>query len=273
MRRICILVALVIFAAIPVKPALAQTSLGGLSILDNLKTLFKAMDIPDAIRATRATKEINDAAIVVYQRQGSIAAILTPYGDRINFLLSESPAIKTNDGLAVGDLQSLVITKRGEPEKTESLSPGVTTYWYYSQGIHFCIDDKSSKIRDIFLFPPSKSKGDVDKAALTGDVIGTEHRYSTSGSEAFIVGVASNKTFGLQHGVKVEILLMDSNGSPLDVISSEIGDLPANASAPFKIGITPKGKWAKYRVFVQGSTSDSNRYSDIHTMLIKSGSQ
>jgi hypothetical protein len=194
--------------------------------------------------------EEDDYALLLYQRQGLIAISLTSYGDRLEIVHTMSPLMMTNDGLKVGAPKSLVVSKRGSPEETRNELPGVTQYWYWSQGIHFCINS-NDRVEDIMIFPPQRPEAQTEKIALPGSLVAVEHQYKDTGQDAFIVGRLSNKSSGMLHGVRVGITLRDKAGRLVDVMFSELASLLPRTGMPFRIGVPHKGEWTSYLVDIQ----------------------
>lgn len=229
----------------------AANSLGGLACFDSLKIIFDKMKIPDMIQALRMEEEENDRAALMYQRQGLTIIYLTPYGDRLMGIQTDSPVMVTDDGIKVGDPRSLVISKRGQPEETITMTPGRTMYWYWSQGIHFCINDRTNRIVDIFIFPPIEPEASVERMALPASAVGVEHQYRVVGQAAHVVGRISSRTPDTLHGMRIGLTLRDRDGKPVDVIFADIGTLLPNANMPFKVSVPPRSEWVSYYLDVQ----------------------
>lgn len=223
----------------------AETSLGGLHTDDNLAAIWKTMDMPEMIQARRRNGPDTDQAVLMYRRQGaSVYVGLTPVGDRLEHMLTESPAIGTNDGIKVGDPRSTMVEKRGEPEETSNDQPGVTECWYWSQGINFAINESTGRIMNIFIFPVMPL-GDQLQEIRTFEI---SHEYTDAEKQSAIVGRISNKSDKPQHDVRVGITLYDKDNRVMDVLVSDIGSLMPGAGFPFRAGVQPRGQWSAYSV-------------------------
>lgn len=252
-----ILALILALLCLPVYSA-AETALGGLHTEDSLATIWKTMQMPDWIQARRRNGPNTDQAVLMYKRQGSVYVGLTPVGDKLEHMLTESPGIATNDGIKVGDPQSAMLDKRGQPEEKSHDQAGITENWYWSQGINFAIDDKSSKIVNIFIFPPMKAGEQLQEIDVPTGTFEVSHGYTGEDKQSAIVGRVSNKSDKPQFDVRVGITLYDEERKVVDVLVSDIGCLMPGSAFPFKAGVERKGEWTDYSIdFVAGDISDA----------------
>lgn len=255
----------------PAPQAQADVTLGGLACNSDLSTVLGTLKVPNYILARRADDPSGDYAVLRYEKQGVTAAGLTSDGSKMEFLLTESPTMATNDGIKVGDSKSTVISKQGQPEETGHQMQGITEYWYWTKGINFGIDDQKNTVANIYIFPPrtpdssaapSTPQADTstDRISLTTKQMDIQHQYAEAGGEAYITGELHNKAAGALSGVRLGLKLVDKNGNTVKTISVDTGSIQGNESIPFKVSVPPKGAWASYTIGVQamsGSPANS----------------
>lgn len=238
----------------------SEATLGGLHTDDNLAAIWKAMDMPEMIQARRRNGPETDQSVLIYQRQGgSVYLGLTPQGDRLEHMLSESPAMVTNDGIKVGDPRASMVSKRGEPEETTRDQPGITECWYWSQGINFAVENESGRIANIFIFPPQASGPDTHSIAVPDGNLQISHEYRDSARQGSIVGRVSNKSGKPQRNVRIGITLYDKERRVVDVLVSEVGSLMPGGAFPFRAEVQRKGIWTDYSVDCLAATLDAER--------------
>lgn len=248
-------------------PTQAAPSLGGLSCYDSLGAIHKALGLPNMVRAHRAADPSADFAVFIYPTPALTMVTLTPYGDKLTTVLTESPALTTNDGIRVGDPVSTVTAKLGKPEETGHEMPGITEYWYWSRGINFGIDDSKQTVANVFLFPAGKPQsqgqgqeqpqGEMQHILLPSKNLDVQHRYLTSGGKTYIAGTVRNKASGPLYNVHLGLELMDKNGHTMQTVPVDAGSIVKGDSIPFKVEVPPKGTWASYRVVIQAPVSPS----------------
>jgi len=249
------LISILVLLCLPIY-CTAETALGGLHTNDSLATVMKALGNPELIQARRRNGPGTDQAILIYQRQGAIYAGMTPYGDRLEHLLTESPTLTTNDGIKIGDQRSNMVSKRGEPEEITTDQPGVAECWYWSQGLNFAVSEETGRILNIFIFPPIDPDERLQEINVPGGTFEISHEYTDK--QPAIVGRISNTSDDAQYNVRVGITLYDKDHKVIDVVVADIGCLMPGAGFPFKAAVERKGRWTDYSVdYLVRSTSDS----------------
>lgn len=235
----------------------ADATLGGLHTDDDLAAIWKAMEMPEMIQARRRNGPETDQSVLIYQRQGAAVYVgLTPHGNRLEHMLSESSAITTNDGIKVGDPRATMVSKRGDPEETSKDQPGLTECWYWAQGINFAIDDETGKIANIFIFPPQTGAQSI---TLPDGNLQISHQYRDDARQGSIIGRVSNKSGKPQQNVRIGITLYDKERRVIDVLVSEIGSLMPGSGFPFRAEVQRKGTWTEYSVDCLAHTQDAER--------------